>query len=426
MRSSAVLLVSLWTVAWLPASAVAGLHYRGEHQNELPAQWRGFLADLRLLRSCATPPGPGQPASDLRLLYEEAAAALRAKAKQQPLSADDAADLGALLIRLGQVTSALEVMRPAFAAAPNHFRLAANLGTAWQLVGDLDQAEAHLQLAVKSAPADWRPTESLHLRLVQGRRQGQRGLDDLFGVNWQAQPRLPPGALAQVQQLALWLPMDGRLLWQLGELAVALGDVRAGRDLLELAVGEFGLSQPELRARRLQLRALVQEQDRRAMLNLSAQQQEHAGHGSPINFKSRRPLRVQRLDTRDLPPVSKTGVNAIPWGLFLETSVDRHFRPSFPKYLQELNGCLVTLTGFMHPVSDDLEVTEFLLVELPIGCWYCEMPELTGIVLVELQAGKSVPLTRKALEVTGRLKLNASDPENFFFTLEQAVAGEPR
>jgi hypothetical protein len=413
----------LLLLAW-PAPAWAGLHYSGEKQNELPAAWSGLLSDLRLLRSCATPPTAQQPASDLRQLYAEAAAELRAKAKRGPLSADEAADLGALLIRLGQVPEAVEVLRPAQAAHPNHFRLVANLGTAWQLLGDLDQAEAYLRMAVVHAPPEWRAAEALHWRLVRGRRAGNQDLDDLFDIRWQGQPKVPPGALALVQQLALWLPADGKLIWQLGEIAAALGDLRAGRDLLELAVGEFGLSQPALRARRLELRGLVKEQDRQALLNLSAQQEQHSGHASPINFKSRRALRVQRLDTRDLPPVSKTEVNPAPWGLFLETSVDRRFRPTFPKHLRELEGCKVTLTGFMHPVSDDLEAAEFLLVEMPVGCWYCEMPDLTGIVLVEMQPGKTVPLTRGALEVTGKLKLNATDPENFFFIVVDAVAGE--
>ena len=36
--------------------------------------------------------------------------------------------------------------------------------------------------------------------------------------------KLPTNAIAPTQQLALWLPADGRLLWQLGELAAVYGD----------------------------------------------------------------------------------------------------------------------------------------------------------------------------------------------------------
>ena len=414
----------VWGAAAGPLQA--GLYYSGEHQNELPAQWGGLLSDLRLLRSCAVPGTGAIPASDLRLQYSEAADALKALARTRSLSADEAADLGALLVRLGQVPQALAVLRPAHAAQPDHFRLTANLGTAWQLAGDLDQAEVYLKEAVRLAPPAKQRVEELHWKLVRGRRTARGGLDDLFGVRLEpgTQPALPPDALAATQQLLIWLPSDGLLLWQLGELAAALGDLRGGRDMLEIAVGEFGLSHPDLRAHRLKIRNLITEQDRRELLNLKVQQAAHEGHRSVIGFKSRRPLRLERYDTRDLPLVSKTEVNAVPWGVFLQTTVDRRYRPTFTKYLEELEGCKVSLTGFMHPVTDDLEAAVFLIVEMPVGCWYCEMPEVTGIVLVEMAGDKSVPLTRNVLQVTGRLRLNRTDPEDFFFIIEQAEASE--
>ena len=41
----------------------------------------------------------------------------------------------------------------------------------------------------------------------------------------------------------------------------------------------------------------------------------------------------------------------------------------------------------------------FLLIEYPVGCWYCEMPEITGIVFVELPADRTVRLTRNPVKV---------------------------
>ena len=83
-----------------------------------------------------------------------------------------------------------------------------------------------------------------------------------------------------------------------------------------------------------------------------------------------------------------TGINGLPWALLADTTVDRHFKPTFPKYLQELDGKQVSLTGFMQPLGEDVELGSFMLIEYPVGCWYCEMPEITGIVLVDLAAGK--------------------------------------
>src|SRR5438477_8545997 len=91
-------LLSLFSLA-MPARA--GLYYSGETFAELPSQWRGFLLDQRMLRGIAVKPTSINPASPARLRYEEAAAKLASLAKQRKLTADDAADLGALYIRLG-------------------------------------------------------------------------------------------------------------------------------------------------------------------------------------------------------------------------------------------------------------------------------------------------------------------------------------
>ena len=121
-----------------------------------------------------------------------------------------------------------------------------------------------------------------------------------------------------------------------------------------------------------------------------------------------------------MPPISKDGTNQIPWALLLETQVDRNYRPTFPRYLKELDGLEVSLSGFMQPITEELDLGAMMLIEYPTGCWYCEMPEVSGIVLVELPDGKTVPFTRSLVKVTGKLSLNAADPENFLYTIKEA------
>src|SRR5215212_3729343 len=92
----------LLAILLLPAAGRAGLHYSGETPAELPAQWRGFLLDLRALRLAGVPPAPEAPLHLLREQYEGAADKLEATARKRALTADEAADLGALYIRLGR------------------------------------------------------------------------------------------------------------------------------------------------------------------------------------------------------------------------------------------------------------------------------------------------------------------------------------
>src|SRR5437763_14511410 len=90
----------------LAAPARAGLYSSGDAIADLPAQWRGFLPDHRTLRTVALP-----KASPLRDGYVGDRDRLTKLAAERPLTADDAADLGALHIRLGAVTDALAVLR---------------------------------------------------------------------------------------------------------------------------------------------------------------------------------------------------------------------------------------------------------------------------------------------------------------------------
>jgi tetratricopeptide (TPR) repeat protein len=414
------------------ASLHAGLYYSGENYAALPSQWRGFLLDQRLLRGIAVLPNEGKTAGPVRKHYEAEAAKLTKLAQERKLTADEAAGLGALLLRLGDTARAIEVLRTAQRENPRHFHLATNLGTAWQMQGDLAQAAACLEQAVRLAPAKLREAEQLHLKLVRLRARqpsNAQTLDDLFGIQYigdsgkfepgrlaaAQRKRLPNDAIALVQQLALWLPADGRLLWQLAELAGANGDVATAAAIMDGCVTEFGLRAVELREHRRAYRAAAEE---RAQSSDAAKTQ-HEGHAGLFKPRSPRPL-ARKLDELPLPPIDPKGVNALPWSVVTETTLDRQYRPTFPRYLKDLGGKKVMLSGYLQPLGDDADLNAFLLVEYPIGCWYCEQPETTAIILVELPEGKTYHYTRGQVRVRGKLILNATDPENFLYTIRNA------
>ncbi len=428
-----------WCVAWgvvfvLAGAGRAGLYYSGESFAELPSQWRGFLLDQRSLRQIGAPAGPKAPASPLRVRYQEEASKLEKKAGQ--LTADEWADLGALYIRLGDVPKAVTLLRDAQRKHPEHFRILANLGTAWQLDGDLAMAAQALQQAARLAPPKFRKAEDYHLKLVRLRLQENKknsGLDDLFGVRfvgaggdyepgkWADNQRrkLPAGAVGVAQQLALWLPADARLLWLLAELANAHGDVRTAAAFMDGCVTQFGLNDPELRRHRQLTRAAADKLPKSALGSQAA----HKEHEGGLVTRSRRPL-LSRLDRADLPPISATGLNQLPWEVLGRTLVDAKFRPTFDKYLKDLNGKQVSLTGFIQPFKEDPDLAAFMFIEYPVGCWYCEIPEPIGIVYIELPEGKSVPYRRELVRVVGRLQLNANDPEDFLYAIRDARVGE--
>jgi hypothetical protein len=114
----------------------------------------------------------------------------------------------------------------------------------------------------------------------------------------------------------------------------------------------------------------------------------------------------------------------LPWPVLTATTTDAKGRYVFLKYLEQLDGKTVTLTGFMQPVRDELAVTGFLLLEYPVGCWFCESPEAAGMVNVVLKPGTSADFKKTLVKVTGTLALNRTDPERYLFTLTDARIGE--
>jgi hypothetical protein len=411
--------LALIAILLLASTAHAGVYYSGEAFRPLPAQWRGYLPDQRLLRALGNPNSPITP--PMREGYVEVILQLETKAKTQALTADEAADLGALHLRLGAPAKALAVLRPAARTHPEHFRLAANLGTAWHLTGDLPQAILALEEAVRLAPLEARGIESLHLKLVQGRAKDPKSveLDNLFDVKFTGEPgkllKLPPFAVVYTQGLALALPNDGRLLWQLGELANASGDIRTAANILDGCVGEFSLSSPTVRQHREAYRAAVDALEK---------DDKHTETKTTIVFRSPRALQ-RAIDPARLPRLKPGVINELPWVAISETEIGPKGRAQFLKYVEDLDGQEVKLIGYVLPGGGGKggELTSFLFTENPIGCWFCESPGPTQTVVVDLAPGLATEVSRTPIKLTGKLKLNRTDPESYPFTLTGAKLG---
>jgi hypothetical protein len=440
MRLVASTLALLFFVISVPGVR-AGLYYSGEKVADLPARWQGFLLDQRMLRVIARPPAgatslPGTPRPDSpeRRRYKKEAGRLEGLTKSRALTADEAADLGAIYLRLGEINRALEVLRLAQRRHPEHHALAANLGTAWQMQGNLAQATLWLQQAVRLAPPALKQAEELHLRLVRLRSREKRAsndLDDLFGVRYldaegkytpgkiapAEAKKLPADAIALVQRLALWLPADARLLWQLAELAALGGGLRSAAAMMDGCVIEFSLRHATLREHRQAMRAAAG-----SLPTPSPDRTTHQKHNAFFKPRSDRPL-IHQLDLASLPTIDPRGVNPLPWSVISKTVIDRDYHPTFPKYLEQLNGKQVKVQGFIQPFGEEEELTAFMLIEYPVGCWYCEMPEITSIVLAELPGDKSVRYMGGLVEVTGKLTLNSTDPENFLYIIQPTKVG---
>jgi hypothetical protein len=386
----------------------AGLYSTLDPVNPLPAKWRGYLPDQRLLRLAAVDPSTAAniAPSSWRERMRDRVLTLDGRTK----SAEDAVNLSFAMIRLGHTEQALGFLRTARRQWPDDFRLAAHQGTASQLAGDLDLAVVALRDAVRLAGPAHRGAESLHLKLVESRlKEGRKPADAPDAILDLG--RLTKDDLARLQQLGLALPADGRLLWLMGEAALATGDIRTAANMLDGCAGEFGMASPKLRARRQELRRMVEALDAK---------DDHTVKIS-MAFASTRPLgRV--FDAAKMPMIRADRPNLLPFEAIAETTVDKGFRPRFVEYVNSLDGKPVTLVGYAAKSGDDSDGRAFLMTEHPIGCWFCESPEPMSIVKVELaKAVDPAAIGKGFLKIRGTLALNRTDPERFLFEIRDGV-----
>lgn len=401
----------------LPSSLKAGIHISQDLWNELPSQWRGFLLDHRLLLRIPNRV-PGQKSNPLEAQYQKSLRVLKENQKKGPLSPDDLADLGGLHLRLGEYQSALAVLQPAHRQHPQHFRITANLAMAWFFLGQMEQALVIQRETVRLAPGKWLPAEETLEKLFQSRIQTPAGtIDNLFGISydglakaiaesqpWKGKERLPSDTLARIQALALWLPMDGKVLGQTGVLCAAFGDTRTGSQILEGAVTEFGNRDPLV----MRLRQISKE----------AKPIDHGKHPA-ARFRSARPFE-ETGELVDLPPIEPGKRTEVPWVVFSKTKLMAGKPPFFPAYLKQLDGKEIQVDGYLQPFGENLDDGRFLLVENGVGCWWCDMPDLTGMIRIEMAANQNLPALRRPCQVSGKIRLNSSDPESHLFFIEQA------
>ena len=409
-------------------SVFGGVYYSQESYNELPSQWRGLLMDQRQLRQLGIEPKPNQTSTELRKKYLQDLSRLDKLSKERKLLPEEFSDLGALLIRLNQAPQALETLRKADREYPQNFRILSNLASAWQTLGEFDRAIQVSEQAIALAPGKYVGAEKLHLFWVNQLKKQKAGqkVDNLFSLQFQSQAgkylpggidpaqlkNIPADAIASVQLLALWFPADPFLLMQLAEIANASGDPEVALAMMDGCVTEFGLREILLLEHRRILKEYVQARK-------TAKDEKHQDHKNWFLPKSMRPFALDKMEL-DLPPVKTNAVNLLPWLVLAQTQVDRKALAQYPAYLKQLENQKVQIEGHMQPVGEEHESSTFLLLENPVGCWYCEMPSLNGMVLIELKDSKVVRMSRQAQIIRGKLQLRKDDPEKFLFTILEA------
>ncbi len=131
---------------------------------------------------------------------------------------------------------------------------------------------------------------------------------------------------------------------------------------------------------------------------------------------------IEQREAREASLEAK-GHKLIHWNTLRETEGNRYSGPKFPKELLDIDGDPVNICGFMAPINEFRKVTEFMLLPVPMVCYFCTSPPMRDVIKVELV--KPGDLVNEPIVVGGFLKLHKEPKQPFFTTIGPAKWNEP-
>jgi hypothetical protein len=144
-------------------------------------------------------------------------------------------------------------------------------------------------------------------------------------------------------------------------------------------------------------------------------------------LRAERKAQAKSVETESY--IQTAAVNLQSGGVRLTFNDLREYRYSkrdrypLPEKLKALKGQEVNIAGYMIPMSEALDVTEFMLVQIPFfGCCYSVPPEPNETVMVKMAKGKKTEYVYTPIRVTGKFDIQETKIDGFVVSLYQIEA----
>ena len=98
------------------------------------------------------------------------------------------------------------------------------------------------------------------------------------------------------------------------------------------------------------------------------------------------------------------------------------YEPDFGQDVEELNGGLIKVTGYIMPLQQTGDQSHFILTQMPVGnCYFCTPggPES----MIEVKADTPVKFSYEQVTVVGKLELLRADAMGMYYRLTAAKPG---
>ena len=88
-----------------------------------------------------------------------------------------------------------------------------------------------------------------------------------------------------------------------------------------------------------------------------------------------------------------------------------------PDFIQKLNGQNIEMVGFMMPLSEVKNITEFILVPSLWGCCYGQPPAVNHVVVVRMPPGQTTKFFNDVIRVRGKFAVGETKQDGYTVSL---------
>jgi hypothetical protein len=117
------------------------------------------------------------------------------------------------------------------------------------------------------------------------------------------------------------------------------------------------------------------------------------------------------------------GYNLLDWELLQMTTGSVRKGATYNEVLLAKDSDPINLMGYMQPLNEFRNMSEFMMLPVPIECYFCKRPPMRDMVLIHLEEGQTAQLVKDPMLVNGTLTLNKEPGSKFFYTVDDANIG---
>jgi hypothetical protein len=119
----------------------------------------------------------------------------------------------------------------------------------------------------------------------------------------------------------------------------------------------------------------------------------------------------------------ESGMEVLDWDLMRATKGTHRSGARFTEELAAYDGRLVDILGFMVPIREFRNATEFMVLPVPLECYFCESPPLREVLYVSMAPGTTAQVINEPVWLNGTLHLDTEPGSDFFYRLENSMWG---